>query len=129
MTLAWSRYSALVFAIGLAIGEAVINWANWQWWPLWVVDYGIVLWLVAGFWASRTAKRAHVLTTAWAFALGIFYLALFVTLDSIRHGAAAFEDEPVVIVLMAAMTIIAAVGVASSAYAQRCADRVQEPSP
>jgi hypothetical protein len=30
MPLQWSRYAALVFAVGLAISEAVINWGHWQ---------------------------------------------------------------------------------------------------
>ncbi|NUM54675.1 MAG: hypothetical protein HUU46_13605 [Candidatus Hydrogenedentes bacterium] len=119
MALAWSRYTALVFAIGLAIGEAVINWGHWQWWPLWVVDYGIVVWLLYGFVASRDPRRAHALTTAWAFAFGVFYIALFATLDGIRRGDAAFGKSPVILVLMAIMTILAALGVATGSFAHR----------
>ncbi|MCC6797509.1 MAG: hypothetical protein IT366_20515 [Candidatus Hydrogenedentes bacterium] len=117
--LAWSRYSALVFAIGLAIGEAVINWGHWQWWPLWVVDYGIVVWLLAAFLASRNPARAHALTSAWAFAFGVFYIALFATLEQIRQGRLESAGRTVVIVLMAIMMMLAAVGVATAAYANR----------
>lgn len=39
MLLACSRRFALVFAIALGIGEAVINWGHWQYAPLWIVDY------------------------------------------------------------------------------------------
>jgi hypothetical protein len=126
MALAWSRYTALVFAIGLAIGEAAINWGHWQWWPLWVVDYGIVVWLLFAFWATREGKRAHALSTAWAFAFGVFYIALFATLDRIRETEAQFGEKPVVIVLMGIMMILAAMGVASAAYAQRVAQRQGE---
>lgn len=117
--LAWSRYSALVFAIGLAIGEAVINWGHWQWWPLWVVDYGIVLWLLAAFVASRNPARAHALTSAWAFAFGVFYVALFATLERVRRGEAKFSEHSVVITLMALMMVLAAAGVATAALANK----------
>lgn len=117
--LAWSRYSALVFAIGLAIGEAAINWGHWQWWPLWVVDYGIVLWLLAAFLASRNPARAHTLTSAWAFAFGVFYIALFATLEQIRQGRIDSDGKTVLIVLMAIMMVLAALGVVTAAYANR----------
>ena len=117
--LTWSRYSALVFAIGLAIGEAAINWGHWQWWPLWVVDYGIVVWLLAAFLASRNPARAHTLTTAWAFAFGVFYIALFATLERVRQGDVKFSEHSVVIMLMALMMLLAALGVATAAFANR----------
>lgn len=122
--LAWSRYSALVFAIGLAIGEAVINWGHWQWWPLWVVDYGIVLWLLAAFVASRNPARAHALTSAWAFAFGVFYVALFATLERVRQGEAKFSEHSVVITLMALMMVLAAAGVATAALANKFPRRI-----
>lgn len=117
--LAWSRYSALVFAIGLAIGEAAINWGHWQWWPLWVVDYGIVVWLLVAFLASRNPARAHTLTSAWAFAFGVFYIALFATLEQIRQGRIDSDGKTVLIVLMAIMMVLAALGVATAAYANK----------
>ena len=122
--LAWSRYSALVFAIGLAIGEAAINWGDWQWWPLWVVDYGIVAWLLVAFFASRNPARAHALTSAWAFAFGVFYMALFVTLEQVREGEVKFSEHAVVIVLMAIMTMLAASGVATAAFANKFSRKV-----
>src|SRR5262245_31173498 len=49
------RYLALAYAIGLAIGEAVINSSqeHWQYAPLWIIDYVIVAYLVAEFWPSQ----------------------------------------------------------------------------
>jgi hypothetical protein len=124
MALKYTRYTALLFAIGLAIGEAAINWGNWQWWPLWVVDYVIVVALLYGFLVARNPARAHVLTTAWAFTLGIFYMALFITLESIREGKSTFEEGRVIIILIAIMTLLAAAGVATAAWAQRRTETV-----
>ena len=81
MALALSRYIAIVFAVGLGIGEAVINWGRWQYAPLWIVDYVIVAWLLWGVIATRAGERVHLLLAAWAFTAGVFYMALFVGLD------------------------------------------------
>ena len=75
MLLACSRYLALFFAIGLGIGEAVINWGQWQYAPLWIVDYIIVGWLVWAFFKTRSGGHVHSLLSRWAFPAGIFYSA------------------------------------------------------
>jgi hypothetical protein len=85
MPLQWSRYTALLFAVGLGIGEAVINWGNWQFAPLWIVDYVCVVWLLAGFYQTRSQAISRqsiaVLASGWAFTAGAFYMALFISLD------------------------------------------------
>jgi hypothetical protein len=81
MALAWSRYIAVLFAIGLGIGEAVINWGRWQYAPLWIVDYVIVAWLLYAFVSTRAGHRIHLLLAAWAFTAGVFYMVLFISLD------------------------------------------------
>jgi hypothetical protein len=72
---------ALIFAIGLGIGETVINWGHWQYAPLWIVDYIIVAWLLWAFFKTRSGSHVHSLLSGWAFTAGIFYMALFVSLD------------------------------------------------
>ncbi len=81
MLLQLSRWLALIFAIGLGIGEAVINWGNWQFAPLWIVDYVIVAWLLVGFFQTRQRSEVTVLASGWAFTAGVFYMALFVGLS------------------------------------------------
>lgn len=81
MLLACARYLALLFAIGLGIGEAVINWGHWQYAPLWIVDYIIVAWLIWAFFKTRSGGHVYALLSGWAFTAGIFYMALFVSLD------------------------------------------------
>jgi hypothetical protein len=119
MALIWSRYTAVVFAIGLAIGETVINWGHWQYAPLWIVDYVIVVWLLAGFLLARNHARRMTLATGWAFACGVFYMALFITLDNIRAGRMAIADRGVVTVLMAIMLGFAIAGFATAALPTR----------
>ena len=81
MLLACSRYLALVFAVGLGIGEAMINWGHWQYAPLWIVDYIVVGWLLWAFFKTRSGGHVHSLLSGWAFTAGIFYMALFISLD------------------------------------------------
>jgi hypothetical protein len=80
-----SRWLALVFAIVLAIAEAVLNESRpdgkWQYAPLWIIDYVIVAALLLGFWLTRRRGHEPVLIMAWALAAGVFYLALFTNLS------------------------------------------------
>lgn len=117
--LTFSRYTALVFAIGLAIGEAIINWGNWQWWPLWVVDYAIVLWLAIAFWRTGRGASPLELSTAWAFACGVFYMALFIWLNRLRDGEVQLAGNEPLFILIAIMLTLTIAGVATSLLAAR----------
>lgn len=106
-----SRYLALMFAVGLGIGEAVINWGHWQYAPLWIVDYVIVAWLLWAFWRTKNGRDLHLLSSAWSFAMGVFYMALFVSIDpENRQDPANFDT--VVLVLMGLMLILSGMGFA-----------------
>ena len=74
-----NRTLAFLFAIGLGIGETIINWGHWQYAPLWIVDYVIVIWLLVG--AFKKVNAPSVLKGAWAFAFGVMYMALAVVTD------------------------------------------------
>src|SRR5262245_49450629 len=118
MPLQWSRYSALLFAVGLGIGEAVINWGNWQFAPMWIVDYICVAWLLAGFYLTRSQAVSRqsmaVLASGWAFTAGAFYMALFISLDP---GIVFLDDigeGRTILILIALMLVIAALGIVTS---------------
>ncbi len=115
MLLTWSRYSALVFAVGLAIGEAAINWGHWQYAPLWIVDYVIVAWLLAGFWTARSRGKLHILLSGWAFTAGVFYMALFISLDPEMPPLA--EGDNTLLVLIGMMLALAVIGFLSTLLA------------
>jgi hypothetical protein len=78
-----ARYLALILAVSLAIAEAVINESQpeWQYAPLWIIDYAISTSLLAGFWLTRRGRWIPILMTAYALALGVFYLAFFQHFD------------------------------------------------
>lgn len=122
MPLQWSRYTALLFAVGLGIGEAVINWGHWQFAPLWIVDYVCVAWLLAGFYKTRSQAVSRqsiaVLTSAWAFTAGVFYMALFISLDPevAKYNIGAGGT---ILILIELMLVIAALGVVTSFLALR----------
>jgi hypothetical protein len=108
MFLKYSRYLAVIFAIGLGIGETVMNWGHWQYAPLWIVDYVVAAWLVLGFCKTRSGQNIHILLSAWAFTTGVFYMALFVSLDP---GLKIYINaEPIVLILMVIMLVISAIG-------------------
>ena len=116
--LQWSRITALFFAIGLAIGEAIINWGNWQYAPLWIVDYLCVAWLFAGFWTSRDQRSNPILISAWAFTTGVFYMALFVSLEPDLPQYHSPERMPL-LYLIGVLLVLAILGVLTSFLAYR----------
>ena len=77
------RYLALAYAIGLAIGEAIINSMKdqWQYAPMWIIDYLIVAYLLIGFWATRRGRYVPVLMSAYALSTGVMYIVFFLCLD------------------------------------------------
>jgi hypothetical protein len=112
-----SRYLALIFAIGLGIGEVVINWGNWQYAPMWIIDCIIIAWLLWGFAATRLGGHIHILLTAWAFTAGVFYMALFVSLDP--QIAAIIKTNTVLLELMGLMLIASLIGLLCAWLAHR----------
>jgi uncharacterized membrane protein HdeD (DUF308 family) len=90
MLLTSCRYLALVYAIVLAIVEAVLNSRReqWQYAPLWIIDYVIVAYLLAGFWLTRRGKYLPVLMSAYALSSGVMYIAFFMDFDPELPAAA-----------------------------------------
>ncbi len=115
--LTWSRYTALFFAIGLGIGEAVINWGHWQYAPLWIVDYIIVIWLLLGFFQTGNRRNIVTLLTAWTFTAGVFYMALFISLDT--ELAQYIKPEKTLLYLTGFMLTLSVLGMITSWLAYR----------
>src|SRR5688572_15434730 len=71
-----ARYLALALAVSLAVAETLINESRpeWQYAPLWIIDFAISAGLLAGFWLTRRGRWIPVLMAAYALALGVFYL-------------------------------------------------------
>ncbi len=112
-----SRYLALLFAVGLAIGETIISWGNWQFAPLWIVDYVMVVWLLYAYYKTRQSEYRHTLLAAWAFTLGVFYMDLFVYADP--QVPANVRPAPVVMALIVLCLVISLIGFVSALLATR----------
>ena len=74
---------ATLYSIILAIVEAILNWGNWQYSPLWIVDYLIVLILLSAVFVFKKNIQRLMLLLGWAFSSGVMYMALFINLEPI----------------------------------------------
>jgi hypothetical protein len=71
---------ATVYSIVLAVVEALLNWGDWQYAPLWIIDYLIVIILLLGVFVYKENQR-KVLLLGWSFSSGVMYMALFINLE------------------------------------------------
>lgn len=116
MLLKICAWLAVAFGVFLAIGEAVRNWPNWQWWPFWVVDYiAAALLLLGGLLVLRRGvAAARWLTGAWGFTCAMFWMSFFAHVDDAMQ-AGTFESPreqqlTVIIGVMFAITVAGFVG-------------------
>ena len=112
-----SRYLALLFAIGLAIGETIISWGHWQFAPLWIIDYLVAIFLLYAYYQTRNPRRVYTLLAAWAFSAGVFYMDLFVNLDP--HLPASLRPGTVVMALIVLVLVLSLVGFFAALFATR----------
>lgn len=112
-----SRYLALLFAIGLAIGETIISWGNWQFAPLWFIDYLTAAWLLCAYFQTRRPEPPYLLLAGWAFSLGVFYMDLFVNIDP--HLPAHLRSVPIVTALIVVCIIVSLAGFVTALLATR----------
>ena len=71
-------YMAIVYGIGLAGFELLVNWGQWQWWPWWLVDFVAAAALFGG---GVSVLKGHdsgpaMLAAGWGFALGMMWMSL-----------------------------------------------------
>lgn len=112
-----NRILAIVFAAGLGIGETVINWGDWQYAPLWIVDYIIVIALLVGAFQAFPLRSASILKAAWAFSLGVMYMALFVSMDP--EIAQHYDASPVILFLIGLLMTLSAIGLVLSYISEK----------
>ena len=74
---------ATLYSIILAIVEALLNsyWNDWQYSPLWIVDYLIVLILLSAVFVFKKNIQKLMLLLGWSFSAGVMYMALFISLE------------------------------------------------
>lgn len=110
-----SAILAIGFAIFLAVGEAVRNWGDWQWWPFWAIDYLAAALLGIGGFRALTRREKTVLCGAWGLTTGMFYMSFFNHVEWLRAGkdqsyAGGAISESVLTSIIGAMLAIAAFG-------------------
>ena len=99
---------ASLFSIILAIVEVMLNWGDWQYAPLWIVDYIIIL-LSAVFVFKENTQRLMLLL-GWAFSAGVMYMVLFINLEPIPTTIASPNVEGI-LPLVGLALIVSIVGV------------------
>ena len=72
---------ATLYSIILAIVEAILNWGDWQYAPLWIVDYLIVIILLSAVFVFKKNIQRLMLLLGWAFSAGVMYMVLFINLE------------------------------------------------
>jgi len=75
---------ASIYSIVLGTVEAFLNWGDWQYAPLWLVDYIIVVILLLAVFFFKDKMQKMFLLVGWAFSSGVMYMALFVSLESVK---------------------------------------------
>ena len=76
---------ATLYSIILAIVEVILNWGDWQYTPLWIVDYIIVAILLSAVFIFKENIQRLMLLSGWAFSSGVMYMVLFINLEPINQ--------------------------------------------
>ena len=59
----------------------MLNWSNWQYAPLWIVDYIIVIILLLSVFIFKNKLQKNLLLIGWSFSAGVMYMVLFINLE------------------------------------------------
>lgn len=86
---------ATLYSIILAIVETLLNsyWDDWQYTPLWIVDYLIVIILLSAVFVFKKNIQRLMLLLGWAFSAGVMYMVLFINLEPIPTAVASPNIE------------------------------------
>ncbi|MEM7360450.1 MAG: hypothetical protein AAF431_15240 [Pseudomonadota bacterium] len=113
-----SRYLALLFAIVLAVAEFMINQARpeWQYAPLWIIDYIIVLTLLGSFAMTRAGKHIGLLLSAWSLCGGVMYMAYFVSVEPDNLATIPMDDRGLIQLIGLAL-VVSVIGIVTAKLA------------
>lgn len=73
---------AVLFSAALVLTETTLNtyYGDWEFAPLWIVDYLIAVILLSAVFVFKK-QQSLVLLLGWSFSAGVTYMALFISLD------------------------------------------------
>jgi len=97
---------ASIYAITLGIVEAFLNWGDWQYTPLWLVDYIIVVILLVAVFLFKANVQKMLLLIGWAFSAGVMYMALFLNLEPMTDITVIDQDILFSIVLALSVSVL-----------------------
>ena len=114
-----SALLALGFGLFLAIAETVRNWGNWQPWPFWIVDFIAAGALVWGGVRTLSQGSSRLLSAAWGFTVGIFWMSFFSHTKALSSGearsyASGAVNENLLTLIIGAMLLAAIAGLLMS---------------
>jgi hypothetical protein len=112
---------ALVYGVGLAGFETLVNWGQWQWWPWWLVDYVAAAILVFGGLAvfRQSAGASALLASGWGFALGMMWMSLAGNIEAGTDPSRAARVAGLYVALIAASMAWCLAGLALTLLARR----------
>lgn len=110
-----SALMAIVFGGFLAIAETVRNWGDWQPWPFWIVDFIAAGALIWGGLRTLRQGSSRLLSAAWGFTVGIFWMSFFSHIESLNAGsgetyAGGAVTEDMLTLIIGAMLLLSIAG-------------------
>ena len=110
---------ALGFGAVLAIAEIIRNWGDWQAWPFWIVDFIAAGALIWGGLRTLSQGSSRLLSAAWGFTVGIFWMSFFCHTQALSEGttqtyASGAVSEGVLTLIIGAMLVAAIAGLVMS---------------
>jgi hypothetical protein len=110
---------ALGFGAVLAIAEIIRNWGDWQAWPFWIVDFIAAGALIWGGLRTLSQGSSRLLSAAWGFTVGIFWMSFFSHTQALSEGtaqtyASGAVSEGVLTLIIGAMLVAAIAGLVMS---------------
>ena len=74
---------AILYSIIIIVIETSMNvyWDDWNFYPLWIVDYLIAMILLSAVFIFKNNIQNSMLLLGWSFSFGVTYMALFISLD------------------------------------------------
>ncbi len=95
-----NRILAITYALFLGIAETSMNWGNWQYAPLWIVDYFVVAWLLYGGLVKDSKKSSLTLIGGWSFSLAMMYMAIAIMTDPENANGQEIPSEILISIML-----------------------------
>ena len=99
---------ATLYSATLVLVETILNtyWNDWQYAPLWIVDYLIALILLSAVFVFKQQLQNLILLLGWSLSAGVTYMALFISLDPNGLNSEDIEGKLPLFVLALLVSII-----------------------